>query len=283
VKNYTAQIKATDDTLNIDRIKNEVERVLLRAHPHLTYKLGSVSSPNRGVFLVEIATDAKKQYLADVLKGVDSSTPFLLQQVGWGWLVSPLTYPEDLQKVGYFGKDPLKIEKSQPEATKVYMVRRKSLVKILALFLLFLSIILFFAIGFYLYSFNKQTFYDRYYLAFTALAYLGIILVMSGSPVFPWMYPLRIQCDPMGIEIKSIFRLTSRRLDWKEISGLELYPPNRYIIQMNNHKRIIRFIDRHSLGSDYEMMLVKTIIERASLNFVEVNVGKVVYRKFDAP
>jgi hypothetical protein len=49
------------------------------------------------------------------------------------------------------------------------------------------------------------------------------------------------------------------------------------------HTRKIRFIDRHSLGSDNEMMLVKTIIERASLNFVEVSVGKVIYRKFDAP
>lgn len=87
-------------------------------------------------------------------------------------------------------------------------------------------------------------------------------------------------CDQEGLEIKHWLKRTPARLTWAQISGLDVFS-SRWNIHWNGHSH------RLLAGEGFELSegpaLAKTIIQRASLHFVEVNMALVIYRRFDAP
>jgi hypothetical protein len=245
--------------------------------------LGAISYAGQGDLLVEIASDAKKDYLMSVLKGIETRLPLMLWQVGWGWLVTPAPFPPDKYKIGYFGKDPFAGSQPQLEATKFYVVKNRSLIKIIASFGVLVLTILLYTLSIFVY-FKLPALFERYSFLFNAIWLFGFSLeILNGSPVIPWMFPRRIQCDPSGIDIQYWLSSTSRRLEWREILSLTLSSNARYTLHSAKNKYTLRFIDNHSLGSGGEAMLIKTIIERASLHLVEANVSNLAYKRFDAP
>ena len=104
--------------------------------------------------------------------------------------------------------------------------------------------------------------------------------ILLGAPLMPWLYVSRVVCDSEGMEIKYWLKRMPIRLDWKQISGLDLQF-GRLIIHFNSHS--CRFLASKELGLNETPLLVKTITQRASLHFVEVNMSLVSYRRYDAP
>jgi hypothetical protein len=108
-------------------------------------------------------------------------------------------------------------------------------------------------------------------------------LLLSGASFNPWTllaHASRIRCDPTGIEIKYWLRSSPRRHAWTEIEGLEIGAgTSDHVYTIRSGKAAVRF---STAKLNEESTLIKTILERASLHFVEGIVGRTTYRRFDA-
>ncbi len=107
--------------------------------------------------------------------------------------------------------------------------------------------------------------------------YMGLLL--SGASFNPWTllaYASRIRCDQAGIEIKYWLRPSPRRHAWTEIEGLEVGASALdHVYTIRSGKGALRF---STVKLNEESTLIKTILERASLHFVEGTVGRATYR-----
>jgi hypothetical protein len=118
------------------------------------------------------------------------------------------------------------------------------------------------------------------------VAVLYPALLFSGAFSILWTFPTwasRIRCDPTGIEVKYVLRPSPRQWAWDEIEELSMLWPAAsgrvYVIRSKKNSLKVS-IENFS----QEATLIKTILERASLHFVEGSIGAVsyTYKRFDA-
>jgi hypothetical protein len=76
------------------------------------------------------------------------------------------------------------------------------------------------------------------------------------------------------------FRKRVVRLCWEGIRGLD-YTDSVCVIYSNENPA--RFLISEQSGCKEKMVILKTIVQGASLNYVEGDFRKVVYKRYDAP
>jgi hypothetical protein len=272
MKRYTTRLRLLDRQLNAAQIKAAVESELLRAP--ITFRVGAIAPAEGDTVLVEIASDAKRADLARMLKGVESTRRLQLECVGWGWLITGATAKNTLGMATEY--DPYASVQTQAEDTKEYACNIRRLAIRQAVGCVFLLWFVAIPVMFILNVLER-----RFLDAVMIVIYMG--LLFSGASFNPWTllaYASRIRCDQVGIEVKFWLRPSPRRHAWTEIEGLEIGAgASDHVYTIRSGQGFLRF-STEKLNE--EPTLIKTILERASLHFVEGIVGRATYRRFDA-
>jgi hypothetical protein len=283
MKRYTARLRLLDSQLNTAQIKAAVETELLRAP--ITFKVGAVALTEGNVALVEIASGEKRPALARRLKGLESKYPLQLECVGWGWPVSGAAI-KSAGEAPSGEHDPCTTMQAQVEDTREYALANtrqfvaKQAIKLILL-IGFVAIPVLAALG----VLNGVSAMGILNGVNCIMAAMYPALFFSGAFSILWTFPTWascIRCDPTGIEVRYLLRSSPRRWTWAEIEelGMTTLAFNRAHI-IRSRKISLKF----SIEDFNEQpTLIKTILERASLNFVEGSIGAVsyTYKRFDA-
>jgi len=260
MKRYTARLRLLESQLSAAQIKAAIESELLRAP--ITFKVGAITPAEGDGVLVEIASDAKRADLARILQKVESTRHLQLECVGWGWLVTDTTIQEMTRSPGR-DYDPYATAQAQTEDVKEYAYNVRS--------------VLIEAIPGTIYWIGWMILVGMYYrqsLVFTiGLSMLGGLLLYIFRVGRFFVSTPRLRCDQHGLEIKYRLRRSPNHRAWAEIWGLDTpYIGDACTIRSSTSSKF------STKGLNETPTLIKTIVERASLNFVE----SATYRRFDA-
>ena len=85
MKRYTLTFQPLSPLIQLDHLRKEVDELLLKLHPRITYKMGQVFTSLDGHFLAEIAMEGKRQLLMETLKSNVWVAPVQFQGLSWGW------------------------------------------------------------------------------------------------------------------------------------------------------------------------------------------------------
>jgi hypothetical protein len=260
MKRYTARLRLLDSQLNTAQIKTAVESELLRAP--ITFKVGAIAPAEGDIVLVEIASDAKRADLARMLKGIESTRRLQLECVGWGWLITDTTIQEMTRSPGR-EYDPYAAVQAQTEDVKEYTYNIRSV----------------------LIEAIPGTVYWIGWMILVGILYRQSLVFVIGESILGGLllYVFRVgrflastprlRCDQNGIEIKYLLRRSPRRQTWAEIWGLDSpYIRDTCTVRSGTSSKF------STKGLNEMPTLIKTIVKRASLNFVE----GATYRRFDA-
>ncbi len=291
MNNYTARIRVLEPDLSLERLKESLEARLLRLHPKIVFKLGGISPAEGGIVLAEIATDSRKTQLLQTLKSLEDAIPVCVEAVGWGWLL-PRPVDSAADETGFGRPDPFEKAEPQAEIRHRYLFEHKSLLSGLVRFGLFLAVIGLYLAAIVLYlthlrpttipgpaSTSHLTLMSAVRLIIYPLSFLAWCMIVNPPPA-PGKYIAEIVCDAEGIEFHYWLRTRPKRLAWERIWGLGLYQP-RWVLRYDS--KSLAFLASQSAGLDNPDMLIKTILQRATLNYTHTNVGVAVYKRFDAP
>jgi hypothetical protein len=260
MKRYTARLRLLDSQLNAAQIKAAVESELLRAP--ITFKVGAIAPAEGDTVRVEIASDAKRADLARMLKGVESTRHLQIECVGWGWLITDTTIQEMTRSPGR-EYDPYAAVQAQTEDVKEYTYSIRSV----------------------LIEAIPGTVYWIGWMVLVVILYRQSLVFVIGVSILGGLLSLvftigrflvstpRLRCDQNGIEIKYRLRRSPNRQTWAEIWGLDTpYIRDTCTVRSGTSSKF------PTTGLNERPTLIKTIVERASLNFVE----GAAYRRFDA-
>jgi hypothetical protein len=276
MKRYTARLRLLDNQLNTSQIKAAIESELLRAP--ITFKVGTVALTEDNVALVEIASGEKRPGLARRLKGLESKYPLQLECVGWGWPVSG-TAIKSAAGAPSGEHDPYisalaQMEDAREYALNIRQFATRQIVR-LALVAGFVAVLTLSALN----RLGRASVNCILAVMYPALLFSGALSIFLTFPT----WASRIRCDQEGIEVKSLLRPYSKRWAWTEIEELDMLWPaassRTYVIRSKKNSLRVSIE-----GFSQEATLIKTILERASLNFVEGSIGAVsyTYKRFDA-
>ncbi len=87
LKRYILEFQALGSSVNPDHLFDEVDRVLLRLHPRITYKMGKTLKDGDGKFLIEIAVAGKRDLLEQAFKSHQWVLPVRFEKLTWGWTI----------------------------------------------------------------------------------------------------------------------------------------------------------------------------------------------------
>jgi len=221
--------------------------------------------------LAEIASDVQRADLFRVLKSVESIRGMQVESIHWGWQVTRAA-----GKPGDWDADPYASTQAQTEEAKEYIGKTKWIAVRQGIGCVLLLALV---VGIVLILLNLL---ERRYGSFIILAlYWGWILSRASLNLrVLWTYVSRIRCDQDGIQIKYWLRPTPRRKAWSEIQIMEIGTlglPRACTLRTGGDS-LSFLLENLSERSK----LIKTIMERASLHFVENAFGRITYKRFDA-
>ena len=275
-KNYTARISSLIPELDLEKIKIGTEEVLRRAESKPAFWLGAIARSDAHTLLLEIAAGIRKDGLAELLKSLETKLPIQVEQVGYGWLITG-SPEQTTSQVSHLRHDPYAKAMPQNETRRVYVFNRNGLKH----FLSSLSIFLVLATLFIVASPRRTLSDDNFIPSIISSLIWGVLFMgMVGGSVWPWSYTSHVVCDQEGLEIKYWLKRTPSHLSWTQISGLDVLSSQWNI---RGDRRSLRLQASKEYGLSEGPTLAKTIIQRASLHFVESNMGVVLYKRFDAP
>lgn len=274
---YTAQFHLLDQETSQAQLKQSISDALAWAKRPIVFTLGQIEVADSGQCQVEIASDAREDTLDALLKGVESRLPVRFVGLGWGWLLTKS--PEQPASIGIRPRvhnDPYAAVAPQDENIRIYTPSpwRKAgwvlSITLLAIFILFIGLIIF--------DPNFSTFLDEYQNPVgLASLLIWVIFLSTESPIPPWSIANRIRCTPDALELKYWLRPGWTHIPWKEILSLDISYSGVTLWAGNKKYKFILGQDTH-----HQSLLVKTILERASLNHVGGNLGQSFYKRFDA-
>ncbi len=272
MKRYTLRFKATGSVAE-ESLKAAVEDALLRLHPGITFRMGQAGRIGPQDATVEIASEGKKEALFPPLKRIESKLPVTLDRIEWGWDSGESSLIPSLIQNPDFSPDPLSNVAVFPGSAvfpsdgKMFWLRH--------LFFLLLTLAL--GILFYFkFSSAISTVWDALFLAI----YILWIFSLNGIQLNPWLLAKKIECGEDGLEVSYRFRRTPVRLRWADIGGMD-FTYAACIIRSSPSS--IKFAIDENSGFKKKNIILKTIVERASLRFVEGRFWRPFYRRADAP
>ena len=272
MKRYTLLFQA-GEAVTTEQVKAAVEDALMRLHPGITSRIGQAARIDPQTVSAEIASEGKKESLFPPLKRIESKLPVTLERIDWGWdsgespLVSSLIRNPDL------APDPL-AKITAPAGPAVFPSDEKMFwLRYTGFFLLTLAL----GVSFYAKFFNDSSpVWDSLFLGL----YFIWLFSLNGIPLDPRWMARRIECGKDGLEVSYRFRRAPVRMRWADIRGMD-FTYTACIIQGNSSA--IKIAINENSGFREKNVILKTIVERASLRFVEGRFWKPFYRRAEAP
>ncbi len=271
MKRYTARLRLLDSQLSVAQVKAVIESELLRAP--ITFKLGAVALTEGNVALVEIASGEKQADLARRLKALESKTSAWLECVGWGWVVSGAAI-KNVSEAPSGEHDPYNSAPAQTENAKEYTLDAKrfvakQFVRLVSVVGFVAALVLFVLGALNIFSFNC--------IMLAAWPTLFFTNALSIFWTFPWAS--RVRCDQEGVEVKYLLGSSSKRWAWADIEELDMMTLAFNRAHVIRSKKISLKFSIEDFNE--QPALIKTLLDRASLYFVEGSfVG--TYKRFDA-
>ncbi len=255
LKRYTLKVQPLEDSVTRADFKTALEELLLRAQPSLTYRLGAIEKTASGSILAEIASDAKKDVLALRLQMLESRLPVRVEGLGWGWVTTEAQNPP-----------------ADPNPVMFPLDKKFDVVRYLLLLSLPLVVIALIIAR----SFFHQP--DGLELILYPL-YVVWLFSMNETPLDFRLYARQIDCLPGELVLTYWFRKEASRMSWENIWGLEMKGRVCHIYNTSGPK--VRFHLRSGL-KDADG-LIRAIAQRAGLNNVDPGLGRVLYKRYEAP
>ncbi len=281
---YTALLHTSEHPVDLAALKVGVENILLRAYSPITYRLGKMVEVRHGLVLIEIATDARKEYLAKLLQGLEDKYPLEVKEVGWGWTVTKPQIPAGPDQIHTgVDVDPFVATAIQSEPIRAYHPSKRQLVwffarLILSLYLLLCVVVV--AVSYFMPNPFGDWVSDHFGLLWVPI---WLVLVMSSGQSHSfafWKFPSSVQCDDDGIEITYGLVPRSRRLPWNDIQTLEIGSTE---CVLRSTTQALKFHLSTLYGRQDFPGLVSIIAKHASLHFVGAMRSAYVYKRFAAP
>jgi hypothetical protein len=271
MKRYMLKFRSMDSSVTTHALHEELEQLLLRLHPRITYKIKQVSEEKNGILLAEIGLEGNRDLLESALKSRQWNIPIRLESMVWGWgtkyeedtLTTPTTSGIDI--------DPL-ARISPLDRVGEFQSGRKLWLRYILLVISTLAII--FLLGANAYDRDSPMLQGIYIVAF-----LVWLIVLNETPFNFKVYAATIICNQEGIKVKYWYRKLPEQIGWEEVQRMEFTEP---VCQIFSENKKIRFLVSEKFGCKEQKLVLKTIVDRASLNYVRGNFMTMEYRRYDA-
>ncbi len=269
MKRYTLQFQPLDASVTAADLRGEVDQVLLRLHPRITYKMGEVFQWVDGKWLAMIAADGNRLLIDEVFTNRKWTLPVRFESLNWGWTVENEDVALLAASLTPLDANPLATVQPLDGSPEIRLRSWPTLGRYLSLiFFTLLMIALLIAnaihpsaplleglyiVGFALWMFflNETTFDFRVYAR-----------------------SFRLLAD--GLEVSYWLAHRPRKVAWSSISGMDYINP---LCKVMSQDGTLRFLISERFGCKDRPAVLKTIVSRAGLRYVEGNFQKLVYRK----
>ncbi len=253
-------------------LKAAVEDVLLHLHPGITFRMGRISRTDPRNISVEIASEGKKEALFPPLKRIESKLPVTLEKIEWGWDSGESSLESSMMNNPDLAPDPL-AKITTPAGPVVFSSDGRIFwLRYIGFFLLTLGL----GISIYVkFSNDTSLLWDGLFLVFYTLW----LFSLNGIPLDPRGLAGKIECGEDGLEVTYRLRRAPVRLRWADIRGMD-FTYTAGIIR-GNPSNIKIALNEYS-GFREKNIILKIIVERASLRFVEGRFWRPYYRRAEA-
>ena len=269
MKRITLRFTIAEPSITPDVLREAVEQALLRLHPQITYKIRHVADNGDGTMRVEMVMDGKRDLLETIMLQKGWKLPVKLEEIGWGWIAGDWdTQTSTLT----FEVDPLVAIQPLDGQHEFQLGNRRQWLRYIFLIISTLMMILLLA--------ANGLHYD-----FPALQWIYIIgfalwlFYLNETPFDIRIYARKIICSQEGLKIDYWYMNQSVILGWKEIWGMDFSEP---VCKVYTEGRMTRFLISERFGCKQQKPVLKTIVERARLNYVEGNFRNTSYRRYEA-
>ncbi len=272
MKRFTLTFSLLDPTVTTLALKEELDSVLLRLHPRITYKLGRVYQESNGKLRAELAMDGKRELLDETSKAWVWKLPVRFDSLSWGWMMANEDAGLYASATSSIDVDPLAGVEPIDGASEFLVSKRRLQGRYIALMISTLGLILLFIAN----AIDPHSLIlEGIYLVWFAI----FMFSLNDTPVDIRVYAEKIGIRQQKLEVSYWMRKDPASLEWDKIWGLEYVSPV-CLIYSGDDKR--RFLLSERFGCKEKDVVLKTIVHRAALSYVEGNVQKLIYRKPDA-
>ncbi len=272
MKRYTLKFQPIQAPVSIDALRGEVEKVLLRLHPRITFKMGPSIEQLDGSQLVMFAVDGKREALEAAFSSAKWDAPVQLDGLSWGWVIDNEEATLLRSTTKSIEVDPL-TGVSPFEGEGDFVLSKRLLHgKYLALLLSTLALLAILV---------ANTIYPRLpgLMVLYALTFAVFMFSLSNTPLDLRVYGEKIAIHSNRLEVKYWLLSRPATIEWMNIQGLDYASP---VCSLLTRTGKIRFLLSEQFGCKDQDVLLKTITDRAGLRYVEGNFLKLAYRKPDA-
>jgi hypothetical protein len=272
MKRYTLIFQLLNPSVSPDEVRNEVEQVLLFLHPRITYKMGQAIAGADGRILAQITVDGKRELLEAALKAREWKLPVRFESMRWGWLVENedatllVAATSSIEVDPLVGVEPFEGVDEFP-VSKLHLRRRYITLMVSTL----VMILIFIANAIQPHSTLLEGIY---------LVCFGIFLFsLNDTPIDFRVYAEKIGIRQQKLELSYWMLKEPVSLEWEKIWGLDYVDPVCMVYSAGGKTR---FLLSERFGCKEKSIVMKTVVKRANLNFVEGNFRKLMYRRYDA-
>ena len=272
MQRFTVTFQPVGSTVTIDHLRDEVDHVLLRLHPRITYKMGQVYQGTEGKLLAQITVDGKRQLLQDAFSHHQWVLPVNFERLSWGWLQEDEDASLSFSVNKSIEVDPLK-EVPSMVGEGEYLLS-KGLLRGKYLALLVSTVIL-------LVILIANVIYPKtpWLMVLYAVAFAIFMFALSDTPLDLRVYGQKLAIRSDGLEIRFWLLHKSAYIDWSSIWGLDYSNP---VCELLSTHGKMRFLLSEQYGCKEQTALLKTMVTRAGLLYLEGNFRRLSYRKPDA-
>jgi hypothetical protein len=254
-------------------LKQAVEDALLRLHPGITYRMGKTVRFGPDSLTLEIGSEGKKEALIPQLQRVESKFPVTLEGIDWGWDSGDLSLSSSMIQNPDLPRDPLAGVTGATGSAAFPLQQWKFWLRYLSFLLLTTAFLI---SAYQRVVHGASPFWD---LAFF-VTYISWLFLINGMQFDPRGLTRKIDCEEDGLEVTFWFRKIPVRLRWTDIWGLDFKYASCII---RGYPASLRIALHENSGYKEKNIILKTIVDRSSLRFVEGRFWMPWYRQVDAP
>ncbi len=269
MKRYTLQFQTLDASIETSDLKDEVEQVLLRLHPRITYKMGDVFQWVDGKLLAMIAVDGYRPLIEQAFTSRNWALPVRFERLNWGWTVENEEAALLADSITPLDANPLADIQSLEGSPVFQLSRWPGVGRYLALILFsLLMVALLIANAIH----TSSPLLEGMYI----VGFMLWMFFMNETPFDFRVYSRSILLLPDRLEVSYWFSRKARKVSWSSISGMDYTNP---VCTVMSQESSLRFLVSEHFGCKEKPAVLKTIVTRAGLNYVEGNFQKLTYRK----
>lgn len=269
---YTLEFKPLEPSVTVKELRDELEQVLLRLHPRVTYKLGQVYKNSYGKLIAEIAMDGQRSLLNETLKSKQWGTTIAFERLRWGWFSDNEDAALLVSVTGAIKADPL-AGVAPIEGTGEYVLRKRLLHgRYIALMIATLAVILLLIANVIN---TRSPVLEGLYIAFFAI----FMFTLNDTPIDIRVYAEKITLTERMLIVSFWLLKKPVSLEWEKIWGLDYTSP---VCKVLSEGSKTRFLLSERFGCQDKSIVLKTIADRANLMYVDGNFQNSIYRKPDA-